>query len=65
MDDKVKTDSKLPFDDSEIHSMKGDYIFAACIMGLIFGAILGIIWWGNVKLGYLPGPIDIIKGWFN
>ena len=51
-------------DDSEIPSMKGDYIFAATIMLLIFGAILGIIWWGNVKLGYLPGPIDIIKGWF-
>ena len=65
MDDKVKTDSKLPFDDSEIHSMKGDYIFAACIMGLIFGAILGIIWWGNISLGYLPGPIDLIKGLFD
>ena len=40
---------------------KGDIWFAVIVIGLLFGAVLGIIWWGNVYLGFLPSPIELLK----
>ena len=40
---------------------KGDIWFALIVIGLLFGGILGIIWWGNVNLGFLPSPIELLS----
>ena len=46
----------------EKFSYKGDILFAVVIIVLLFGSVLGIIWWGNVHMGYLPSPMSWIRG---
>ena len=48
-------------DEMKRFNYKGDIWFALIVIGLLFGGILGIIWWGNVYLGFLQSPIELLS----
>ena len=56
-----KTNRQLMNDEMKRFNYKGDIWFALIVIGLLFGGILGIIWWGNVYLGFLPSPFELLS----